>query len=249
VLLAGLLLISLPIWLIVGVALSPLVTGHLRVPRLIWLAIVYLVWDAAALIALAVLWVAAGFGWKIRTPAFQRAHYVLTGKFLAVLFWIARWSLHLAVDVVGTDPDTAEPGRPEIVVSRHAGPGAAHRAEVEPAVGSGRRRAAQSAAQPLHLARPQRRPDPHGRRAGRRARRQRRLRDLSGGWQLHPAPSDAGDRVAQGPRYERPGRTRGEAAQRAAAETGRAVRRAGRRPGLRGRLRRAYRAGPDGDDR
>jgi 1-acyl-sn-glycerol-3-phosphate acyltransferase len=48
---------------------------------------------------------------------------VLTGKFLAVLFWIARWSLHLAVDVVGTDPDTAEPGRPEIVVSRHAGPG------------------------------------------------------------------------------------------------------------------------------
>jgi 1-acyl-sn-glycerol-3-phosphate acyltransferase len=67
--------------------------------------------------------VASGFGWKIRSPGFQRAHYVLTGRFLRVLFWIARWSLHLDVDVVGTDPDTALPGRPEIVVSRHAGPG------------------------------------------------------------------------------------------------------------------------------
>jgi 1-acyl-sn-glycerol-3-phosphate acyltransferase len=123
VVLAVILLTSLPIWLIIGVALSPLVPGHLRVPRLIWLAIVYVVWDAVALVSLAGLWAASGFGWKIRTPAFQRAHYVLTGKFLDVLFWLARWSLHLAVDIVGTDPDTAVPGRPEIVVSRHAGPG------------------------------------------------------------------------------------------------------------------------------
>ena len=123
VVLAVVLLTSLPVWLVIGVALSPLVPGHLRVPRLIWLAIVYVIWDAAALVALGALWLASGFGWKIRSPTFQRAHYVLTGRFLAALFWIARWSLHLAVDVVGTDPDTAEPGRPEIVVSRHAGPG------------------------------------------------------------------------------------------------------------------------------
>ena len=123
VLLAFFVITTLPIWLIVAAAVSPLVPGRLRVPRLIWLAIVYVVWDAAALVALAALWIASGFGWKIRNATFQRAHYVLTGKFLAVLFWIARWSLHLAVDVVGTDPDTAEPGRPEIVVSRHAGPG------------------------------------------------------------------------------------------------------------------------------
>ncbi len=123
VLLAVVLLTTLPVWLIVGVALSPFMPGHLRVPRLIWLAIVYVVWDAAALVALAALWVAAGFGWKKDSPWFQRAHYVLTGRFLRVLFWLARWSLHLSIDVVGTDPDTALPGRPEIVVSRHAGPG------------------------------------------------------------------------------------------------------------------------------
>jgi 1-acyl-sn-glycerol-3-phosphate acyltransferase len=123
VLLAILLLTTLPVWLIVAVALSPFMPGHLRVPRLVWLAIVYVVWDAAALVALAAMWVASGFGWRIRSPGFQRAPYVLTGGFLRVLFWIARWSLHLSIDVVGTDPDTALPGRPEIVVSRHAGPG------------------------------------------------------------------------------------------------------------------------------
>jgi 1-acyl-sn-glycerol-3-phosphate acyltransferase len=123
VVLAVLLLTTLPVWLILAVAASPLVPGHLRVPRLIWLAIVYVTWDAAALVALAVLWVASGFGWRLRSAAFQRAHYVLAGRFLAVLFWLARWSLHLSIDVVGTDPDTALPGRPEIVVSRHAGPG------------------------------------------------------------------------------------------------------------------------------
>jgi 1-acyl-sn-glycerol-3-phosphate acyltransferase len=123
VLLALALLSTLPIWLLLALTASPLVPGHLRVPRLVFLAIVYLVWDAAALIVLAVLWVASGFGWKIRSPGFQRAHYVVTGRFLGLLFWLARWSLHLTVDVVGTDPDTALPGRPEVVVSRHAGPG------------------------------------------------------------------------------------------------------------------------------
>jgi len=123
VVLSFVLLVTLPVWLLVALAASPLVPGHLRVPRLVFLAIAYLVWDAAALVCLAALWLASGFGWKIRNPTFQRAHYVLTGRFLAVLFWLARWSLHLTIDVVGTDPDTGMPGRPEVVVSRHAGPG------------------------------------------------------------------------------------------------------------------------------
>ncbi|MFI5931616.1 1-acyl-sn-glycerol-3-phosphate acyltransferase [Actinoplanes sp. NPDC051494] len=123
VVLAVVLVTTLPVWLLLALAASPLVPGHLRVPRLAFLAVAYLVWDAAALVSLAVLWVASGFGWKIRNPTFQRAHYVLTGKFLGALFWLAKWSLHLTVDVVGTDPDTGMPGRPEIVVSRHAGPG------------------------------------------------------------------------------------------------------------------------------
>jgi len=58
VLLAVVLLTTLPVWLLLALAASPLVPGHLRVPRLVFLAVVYVVWDAAALVVLAVLWMA-----------------------------------------------------------------------------------------------------------------------------------------------------------------------------------------------
>ncbi|HEX5542569.1 MAG TPA: 1-acyl-sn-glycerol-3-phosphate acyltransferase [Micromonospora sp.] len=123
VLLAFVVLTTLPFWLFVAAAASPVVPGYLRPLRLLWMVTVYLVWDAAALIVLFGLWVGSGFGWKIRVPAFQRAHYVLTGWFLAVLFWQVRWTLRLRIEVAGSDPDTAQPDRPELVLCRHAGPG------------------------------------------------------------------------------------------------------------------------------
>ncbi|MEE6257171.1 1-acyl-sn-glycerol-3-phosphate acyltransferase [Plantactinospora sonchi] len=123
VLLAVLVVSLLPVWLIIAAAASPLVPGYLRPLRLLWLGIVYLCWDAAALVALFGLWVGSGFGWRGRSPSFQRAHYLLAGWFLTFLFWQARWTLRLSIDVVGTDPDTALPGRPELVLCRHAGPG------------------------------------------------------------------------------------------------------------------------------
>lgn len=123
VLLAVVLVTTLPVWALLAAALSPLVPGRLRPLRLLWIGCVYLVWDAAALLALFGLWVAAGFGARQRSPGFQRAHYLLAGWFLRVLFWQARWTLRLRIDVVGTDPDTALPGRPELVLCRHAGPG------------------------------------------------------------------------------------------------------------------------------
>ena len=47
----------LPVWLLAAASV-PAGARPLRLPRLIWLAVVYLVWDAAALIVLAALWVA-----------------------------------------------------------------------------------------------------------------------------------------------------------------------------------------------
>ncbi|MFG2048146.1 1-acyl-sn-glycerol-3-phosphate acyltransferase [Micromonospora sp. NPDC048935] len=123
VVLAFVVVTTLPVWAFLAAAASPLVPGRLRPLRLLWIGCVYLVWNAAALLALFVLWVVSGFGWRVRSPAFQRAHYVLAGWFLRVLFWQARWTLRLSIDVVGTDPDTALPGRPELVLCRHAGPG------------------------------------------------------------------------------------------------------------------------------
>lgn len=123
VLLAVLVLTTVPIWLLLALAVSPLVPGRLRRLRVLWIAVLYLLWDAAALVALFALWVASGFGWRLRSPAFQRTHYALAGRFLSFLFWHARWALRLRIDIVGADPDTALPGRPELVVCRHAGPG------------------------------------------------------------------------------------------------------------------------------
>ncbi|MER7458598.1 1-acyl-sn-glycerol-3-phosphate acyltransferase [Micromonospora sp. NPDC126480] len=123
VLLAVLMVTTVPVWALLALAVSPFVPGRLRPLRLFWIGVVYLIWDAAALIALFALWVASGFGWRVRSPAFQRAHYVLAGWFLRVLFWQARWTLRLSIEVAGADPDTALPGRPELVVCRHAGPG------------------------------------------------------------------------------------------------------------------------------
>jgi 1-acyl-sn-glycerol-3-phosphate acyltransferase len=114
---------TIPLWLLLAAAASPLVPGRLRLLRLLWIGMIYLVWDAAALVTLFALWLASGLGWKVRSPAFQRAHYVLTGRFLRALFWQGRWALRVSIDVVGTDPDTAAPGRPEVVLCRHAGPG------------------------------------------------------------------------------------------------------------------------------
>jgi 1-acyl-sn-glycerol-3-phosphate acyltransferase len=123
VLLALTVVTTVPVWALLALAASPFVPGRLRPLRVLWVGAVYLMWDAAALLALFVLWVGSGFGWRVRAPAFQRAHYVLAGWFLRVLFWQARWTLRLSIDVVGTDPDTALPGRPELVLCRHAGPG------------------------------------------------------------------------------------------------------------------------------
>ncbi|HEY0700464.1 MAG TPA: 1-acyl-sn-glycerol-3-phosphate acyltransferase [Micromonospora sp.] len=123
VLLAAFVVTTLPAWLLLAAAVSPVVPGRLRPLRMLWMVAIYLVWDATAVLALFVLWVASGFGWRKRSPSFQRAHYVLTGWFLSFLFWQARWTLRLSIDLVGTDPDTAVPGRPELVLCRHAGPG------------------------------------------------------------------------------------------------------------------------------
>lgn len=123
VLLALAVVTSLPLWLLIAAAASPLAPGRLRPLRVLWLGVYYLVWEAAALLAMFGLWVASGFGWKIRGPKFQRGHYVLVAWFLRVLFWQGQWVLRLRIEVTGADPSHIEPGRPLIVCCRHAGPG------------------------------------------------------------------------------------------------------------------------------
>jgi 1-acyl-sn-glycerol-3-phosphate acyltransferase len=127
-------LVTLPVWLLLALAGSglaalrrsrhPAMPGSpLRAVRLLWIIAVYLAVDAAALVTLFGLWLASGFGWREQSPGFQRRYYALTGWFLRVLFRQSGWALRVTVEVQGPDPDVAAPGRPALVVSRHAGPG------------------------------------------------------------------------------------------------------------------------------
>jgi 1-acyl-sn-glycerol-3-phosphate acyltransferase len=104
-------------------ALTWLVPGRLRVPRMLWMASFYILWDAAVLVAAFGLWVASGFGWFVQRPAFRSAHYRLADRMLTVLFWQVRWTLRLDIEVVDADLGVVLTGTPIVVASRHAGPG------------------------------------------------------------------------------------------------------------------------------
>ncbi len=113
---------TVPIWLLLAAALAPMMRGHLRLLRVIWLLTVYLVLQSLTLVALFGLWLVSGFGWKVRSPAFQLAHYRLVAWVLRALFREGQRTLSVKVVTDGPDPD-AHPGRPLVVFCRHAGPG------------------------------------------------------------------------------------------------------------------------------
>ena len=116
------LLLTLPVWLLVAAAVSPLLPGRLRALRVLWVAIVWLVLESASLMALFGLWLLAGFGVLTRTPPFQRLHYRLISSYLWTFHHAATRVLGLQVEVEGPVPD-AYLGRPLLVFCRHAGPG------------------------------------------------------------------------------------------------------------------------------
>ena len=120
--LTALLWLTLPLWLIVAAALSPFVPGKWRVLRIAWLALLYLSAESIGLLVLLGLWIASGFGWRMRTPYFEGIHYDLVQGVLWVMFREAHRVLKLTIETVGPTPD-AFPGHPLLVCCRHAGPG------------------------------------------------------------------------------------------------------------------------------
>jgi 1-acyl-sn-glycerol-3-phosphate acyltransferase len=113
---------TLPVLLVVAAALSPVLPGRWRLLRLLWMALLHLVLESVALVVMFVLWVVSGFGWRLRSPRFQRAHYELVRWYLKVLYLECRRVLHVRVAVDGPPP-TSYDGRPLLILSRHAGPG------------------------------------------------------------------------------------------------------------------------------
>jgi 1-acyl-sn-glycerol-3-phosphate acyltransferase len=122
ILLTILVWVTFPFWLIGAAALSPILPGRLRALRLLWVAILYLTCEAVLLVVLFGLWVASGFGWRIRTPYFEGIHYDLVQGLMWVFFREAKRVLNLTIETDGPSPD-AHPGKPILVCCRHAGPG------------------------------------------------------------------------------------------------------------------------------
>ncbi len=120
--LAALMWVTLPVWLIGAAVLSPILPGRLRPLRVIWVAFVYLTCEALLLAVMLGLWVASGFGWKIRSPYFEGIHYDLVQGTMWVFFHAARRVLRLRIETEGPTP-AAHPGRPILVCCRHAGVG------------------------------------------------------------------------------------------------------------------------------
>ena len=122
VLLTVLIAVTLPLWLVAAAALSPVLPGRWRPLRLLWVVILYLVCESVLLVILLGLWIASGFGWRIRGPYFQGIHYDLVQGVLWIFFREARRVLNLRIETDGPAPD-AHPGKPLVVCCRHAGPG------------------------------------------------------------------------------------------------------------------------------
>ena len=120
--LTGLIWVTLPVWLIVAAALSPVLPGRLRALRLLWIFILYLTCESLLLLVMFVLWVSSGFGWRIRTPYFEGIHYDLVQIVMWFFFREARRVARLKIVTQGPPPD-AHPGKPILVCCRHAGPG------------------------------------------------------------------------------------------------------------------------------
>lgn len=120
--LTAVLITGLPVLLLLGLALSTVLPGRWRPLRLLWMTLLFLILESVALVALSVLWVASGFGATIRSPRFQRAHYVLVSWYLRVLYRESERVLHVRVQVEGPPP-TSYDGKPLLILSRHAGPG------------------------------------------------------------------------------------------------------------------------------
>ncbi|KRF37566.1 lysophospholipid acyltransferase family protein [Nocardioides sp. Soil805] len=117
-----LLWVTLPLWIIGAAAISPVLPGRWRALRLFWVVVLYLSAESLLLVVLLGLWLASGFGWRIRSPYFAGIHYDLVQFTLVGFFREARRVLALRIRTDGPAP-ARHPERPILVCCRHAGPG------------------------------------------------------------------------------------------------------------------------------
>lgn len=117
--------VSLPVLVIGATFVSRYVPGRWRILRIVWFLFLYLLVEAVSLLAMFVLWVGSGFGWKIRSPRFIDAHYWLFAWMLRRVVASAKFTFKISIlDESPPARNASEvANRPILVFSRHAGPG------------------------------------------------------------------------------------------------------------------------------
>ena len=118
----------LPLLVVVAAAVSPRLPGRWRGLRLLTLAVTWVLLEWLGVLVAFLLWVASGFGWKLRAPRFQHAHYAVLHLGLRVVVATALRVMRLQlVTAPGSwsPMDDGVPGSTNamVVLSRHAGPG------------------------------------------------------------------------------------------------------------------------------
>jgi 1-acyl-sn-glycerol-3-phosphate acyltransferase len=124
----ALLFTLLPLWAVIGAALSPWLPGRWRPMRFLWFGLVYAALENALLLALLWLWLdrlcrrAAG---RLDERRWQDRHYALIAWFLSHLHHTAArvFRLKVEVDQPAPAPAPPQPRQPLLVCCRHAGPG------------------------------------------------------------------------------------------------------------------------------
>ena len=130
--------VTVTTWLVLsllGLLLSPLLLAAAAVaaaitrrPQPLLLTrflIAYFARELTTLVACGALWLASGFGMRIRSPRFRRLHYRLLHWFVHGLATRVLELLHIDVDARTTAEaaDALKRDRPLLFFSRHAGPG------------------------------------------------------------------------------------------------------------------------------
>lgn len=113
---------ALPLWVIVAAFVSRFVPGRWRLLRVAWFLFLYVALEALMLVVLFVLWISTGFGWKMRSARSQELHYRVGGWWLCRVMGSAARTFNLVIDAEAPARDRRDE-RPQLIFSRHAGPG------------------------------------------------------------------------------------------------------------------------------
>lgn len=119
------LILASPVLVLVAALVSPPFRGW-RPLRMTLIVLAFAARHLGATIACLALWIASGFGSRARSETMQRAHYAVMRWFVAGVY---RAIVRLArVSVTSSESAAAQealstPGRPVLVLSRHAGEG------------------------------------------------------------------------------------------------------------------------------